>query len=49
MLHHVCNRHEWYQGQCEHEELIGPPTNIHGVETHILCVVMLISNYYKRY
>ena len=26
------NKHEWYQGQCEHNKLTKPPTNSHGVE-----------------
>ena len=29
MLHHVCNIHVWYGGECEHDTL---PTNIHGVQ-----------------
>ena len=32
VLHHVCNVHEWYEGQCEHDALTEPPTNIHGVQ-----------------
>ena len=31
VLHHVCNVHEWYGGECEHDALTEPPTNIHGV------------------
>ena len=26
------HNYEWYQGQCEHNELMEPPTNSHGVE-----------------
>ena len=26
VLHHICNEHKWTTGQCEHEELEGPPT-----------------------
>ena len=22
VLHHVCDVHEWYQGQCEHDALM---------------------------
>ena len=32
VLHHVCNRHEWYQGECEHDALTEPPTNQYGIE-----------------
>ena len=31
VLHHVCNTHVWYGGECEHDTLTEPPTNIHGV------------------
>ena len=26
VVHHVCNEHKWNTGECEHEELEGPPT-----------------------
>lgn len=26
VLHHVCGEHQWNTGECEHEELDGPPT-----------------------
>lgn len=32
VLHHVCNQHEWYQGECEHDALTEPPTNNNGIE-----------------
>ena len=33
MLHHVCDVHEWYQGECEHDVLTEPPTiSTSGVE-----------------
>ena len=30
-MHHVCNVHEWYQGECEHDVLTEPPSNSDGV------------------
>ena len=32
MLHHVINEHEWICGECEHEPLTGPPTDVNGQE-----------------
>jgi len=31
VLHHVCDVHEWYQGECQHDALTEPPSNSHGV------------------
>ena len=30
LLHHVTNEHEWLSGQCDHEQLSGPPTDGKG-------------------
>ena len=32
VLHHVCDKNEWYQGECEHDALTEPPTNTYGIE-----------------
>ena len=32
VLHHVCDKHEWYQGECDHDVLTEPPTNTYGME-----------------
>ena len=31
VLHHVCNLHHWYGGECEHDTLPEPPT-VNGVQ-----------------
>ena len=30
LLHHVTNEHEWLSGQCDHEQLTGPPMDGKG-------------------
>ena len=30
LLHHVLDEHQWLDGQCEHDELTGPPTDGDG-------------------
>ena len=30
LLYHVTNEHEWLSGQCDHEQLTGPPTDGKG-------------------
>ena len=32
LLHHVINEHEWASGKCDHEPLVGPPTDGDGRE-----------------
>ena len=32
ILHHVQNEHVWLTGRCEHEPLVGPPTDRDGNE-----------------
>ena len=32
LLHHVLDEHEWVTGACEHEQLVGPPTDQNGKE-----------------
>ena len=28
----MTNEHEWICGECEHEQLTGPPTDVNGLE-----------------
>lgn len=36
ILHHVVNEHECFTGaqHCEHDELVGPPKDLDGIELH---------------
>ena len=49
VLHHICDKHEWYQGECEKDALTEPPTNTYGIEIHTLYEEIQISNCFEKY